>query len=297
MDLTLYQLFATTVQRGTVTAAAEALGLSRPTLSRRLSELEAQMGLALLHRSTRAVSPTPAGRRLYEQVSPLLEDLARVEAGLREERDGVSGTLRVSAPPVLAPALTRLLVELQAQHPALSVELLADTRWVELRSDGVEVAVRAGRITDPALIRRRLGSSDVSAVASPRYLARRGAPESLGALSQHRLLLNHGPEGEATRWWPLRDGGKIAVSGGFLCNDQPSILEAALAGAGIGLLSAMSFGPALAEGRLVRVLPDQLGTRLHLHAVLARRTMQPARVTAFVAALVRWFGSDSALDP
>lgn len=289
MDLDLYRAFLITAQRGSITAAAAALGLSRPTLSRHLAALEARLGLALLHRSTRAVHPTPAGQRLAEQLAPLFAGLAAVEAGLREEREEVSGLLRVSAPPVVAPDLSRMLLQLQQQHPALSVELHADIGWAELRRDGVEVAVRAGRIKDTALIQRRLGTSEVSAVASPAYLARAGAPAGLADLDGHRLLLGHRPEGGPQRWWPLRDGGALPVNSRFSCNDQRALLEAALAHGGVALLSEVSSGPDLAEGRLSRVLPALIGTRLQLHAVYARRTLQPARVTAFVEALVRWF--------
>ncbi|MCB9765665.1 MAG: LysR family transcriptional regulator [Alphaproteobacteria bacterium] len=289
MDLDLYRCLVTTVDHGSITAAAAALGLSRPTLSRRLSELEAHLGLALLHRTTRRVEPTPAGRRLVDQLRPVLQDLARIEQSALEERDEVSGVLRTSVPPVLAPDIVRLVVQLQQEHPRLEVELLADIRWAELRGDRVEVAVRAGRVGDPDLIRRRLGASEISAVAAPDYLARRGTPARVEDLADHRLLRVHGPEGTPMLWWPLRSGGRVPVSGAFSSNDQRALLEAALAGGGIALVSESSSAQALARGLLVRVLPDQIGVRLPLHAVYARRKLQPARVRVFVDGLVRWF--------
>jgi DNA-binding transcriptional LysR family regulator len=289
MNLSHYQAFLRVVEVGSITAAAEGLGVSRPTLSRQLSAFERELGVALLHRSTREVRPTPAGRRLYERARPLLEELSRVDAAAREERDTVAGRLRVSAPPVLAPALSRLLVELRRQHPRLEVTLTADIRWAELRSDEAEVAVRAGRVNDPALIQRRLGSADISAVASPGYLERAGAPPSPEDLAAHQLLRGFGPEGEPQESWPLRGGGWLPVGGAFACNDQLALLEAALAGGGIALLSEVTAGRALAAGRLVRVLPERVGAELTLRAVYARRTLQPARVRTFVDALVTWF--------
>ena len=290
--LDLYQAFAVTVAEGSITAAAGVLGLSRPTLSRQLAALEARLGLALLHRSTRQVRPTPAGQRLYAQLQPLLADLARVEAGMQEERDEVTGLLRASVPPVIAPDIGRMVVGLLQEHPRLQVELLADIRWAELRADGVEVAVRAGRHPDPSLIQRRLGVSDVSAVASPGYLARHGAPADAAALAGgHRLLRGHSADGLPQRWWPLRDGGRLPVDGAFASNDQLVLREAALADGGIALLSEASSAPFLADGRLVRVLPGEVGTHLRLHAVFVRRTLQPARVRVFVEALARWYAA------
>jgi len=289
VSLADYQLFVATVEAGSITAAARSLGLSRPTLSRRLRALEDRLGLALLHRSTRHLAPTPAGRRLFDRMRPLLADVARVEAQVVEERDEVTGRLRVSVPPVIAPEIARVLVSLQRTHPRLAVDLQADIRWADLRSDGVDVALRAGRLSDPELVQRRIAAADVSAVASPQYLARRGAPEDVEALVDHALLRGQSPDGSAQTSWPLRDGGRLAVDGAFVTNDQVSLREAALEGAGIALLSEVSSARAIADGRLVRVLPERVGTRLRLHAVFARRTLQPARVRVFVDALVDWF--------
>ncbi|MEZ4335266.1 MAG: LysR family transcriptional regulator [Sandaracinaceae bacterium] len=288
-DLGEYLLFATTLELGSITAAAAALELSRPTLSRRLAALEERLGLALLHRTTRRLSPTPAGRRLYDQMRPLLEEMRRIETQLVEERDAVTGRLRVSAPPVLAPELARLLVALRREHPALEIELVGDIRWADLRSDAIDVAVRAGRIQDRELVQRRLTTADVSAVAAPGYLARRRAPSTLEELSTHELLRGHGPDGHPQAWWPLRNGERVAVSGGFTSNDQLALREAALADGGIALLSEVESEAALVDGRLVRILPELLGTPLRLHAVYARRRLQPARVRIFVEALVAWF--------
>jgi len=290
-DLDDYRCFATTVRHGSITAAAAELELSRPTLSRRLAALEEGLGLALLHRTTRRVTPTPAGQRLFADIEPLLDRLARIEAELRDERDDAQGLLRVSVPPVIAPDIAGLVVALRRRHPRLEVELLADIRFAELRSEGVEVAVRAGRVADPDLIQRRLVTADVSAVASPGYLERRGTPSRLEDLADHELLRGHAADGAPQRSWPLRDGGRIAVGGAFTTNDQRALLEAALADGGIALLSEVSSERALATGRLVRVLPDTLGATIALHAVYTRRDLQPARVRVFVDALVDWLGA------
>lgn len=288
MEIEDYRLFAAAVRHGNITAAARELGLSRPHLSRRISALEDRLGLALLHRTTRSVGPTPAGRELFERVQPLVEGLERAEEALNEARDVVSGLLRVSVPPVLAPAIARLLLQLQQDHPLLRVELLGDVGWADLRADTVEVAVRAGRVVDPDLVVRHLGDAGLVAAASPAYLARHGAPETLDALAHHRLLRGAGPEGPH-RWWPLCAGGRVAVDGSFCTNDQLAVQAAMVDGGGIGLVDDLTAGPDLAAGRLVPVLPGVVGGRLPLRAVLARRDRQPARVRAFVDAVARAF--------
>ncbi len=288
VDLNAYRAFVLAVDHGSITEAARALGVSRPTLSRQLSAFEEGLGLALLHRTTRRVTPTPRGRRLYDQLRPLIDDAERIEERLREERTDAVGWLRVSVPPIIAVDILPTFEQLRARHPRLRVELLADVRWADLHADRIDVAVRAGRGGDPSLVQRRLGMRDVYAAASPAYLDRCGRPESIDALMDHRVLRGHDPRGEAQTSWPTRQGGRVAIDGDFVSNDQRVLLEAALAGAGIALLSDVSAAHPVAQGRLERVLPEVLGTALVLHAVFARRTLQPASVRLCIDALVGW---------
>jgi DNA-binding transcriptional LysR family regulator len=280
--------FAATVREGSISAAAKSLGLSRPTLSRRLSTLEQRLGVALLHRSTRRVRPTPAGERLFARAAPALDALSAAAQAVRDEGEHVTGLVRVSVPPVLAPDLAVELTRLQRTHPDLRIALHAEVGWADLRADGVELAVRAGRLVDPELVQRRLGSADISAVAAPELLARVGTPDTPGGLAGMPLLL--GPAGGSghQRWWPLRGGGRVPVGGRFRCNDQRALLAAAVAGAGVALMSEDTAAADLTSGRLVRVLPAHVGTTMDLHLVFTRRTLQPARVRVAAAALVAW---------
>jgi len=288
MDLNLYRSFVVTVERGSITKAAALLALSRPTLSRQLAALEQAMGLSLLLRTTRKVQPTPAGRALYERIAPLLRELEGAEAGVAEERDAVSGTLRVSVPPVIASELGAVLLGLRAQHPRLTIELLADERWADLRSDGVEIAVRAGRVNDADLVRRKLGVSQVGAYAAPSYLARRGTPTSIEALHAHVLLRGTDAMGAPQSSWPARGGGRVSVAAGFTCNDQRTLITMVLDGRGIAVISEVSAAAPVAEGRLRAVLPDRIGAELPLFALCHPRGKQPARVRVALDALERW---------
>lgn len=288
MDLNAYRAFVLAVERGTITDAAAELGVSRPTLSRQLSALEERLGLALLHRTTRQVKVTPRGRELYEQLRPLIDGVDGIEARLHEERAEPVGWLRVSVPPIIATDILPTLESLRREHPRLSVEMLGEVRWADLHTDRVDVAVRAGRVGDASLVRRRLGARDVYAVASPEYLEQNGTPSTSADLKTHELLRGHDPHGDAATSWPTWKGGRIPVAGRFVSNDHRVLMEAALSGAGIALLSDVTAGRHVDAGRLIRVLPDEVGVELTLHAVFARRTLQPASVRACIDALVQW---------
>lgn len=288
MDLNAYRAFVLAVEHGTITDAAAVLGVSRPTLSRQLAGLEDSLGVALLHRTTRRVRATPRGQRLYDELRPLIDGMVGIDAALHEERAEPVGWLRVSVPPIIAPDILPTFQQLQAKHPKLCVELVADVRRADIVSERIDVAVRAGAVGDPSLVQRRLGTRDVYAVASPAYLERAGVPGSLDDLSSHALLRSHTPEGAPQTSWPTRGGGRVAVTGRFVCNAPRVLLDAALGGAGIALLSDVSAGPQVEAGRLTKVLPDSLGVQLVLHAVFARRQLQPAAVRACIDALVAW---------
>lgn len=288
MDLIALQNLVVTVELGSITAAADALGLSRPTLSRRLARLEEEAGLPLLHRTSRAVQPTVAGRRLVDGARPLLAELEDLGRRLVDERDSVAGPLRVSVPPILADEVARVLVSLRERHPALEVDLHAGIDRVDLMDAGVDVALRAGRLRESDLTGRRLLSTPVLAVATPATLDRDGWPSTLDDLAAHTLLRDVDGSGSARRRWPLRNGGALSVEGAFVCNDQAALLAATLAHGGIALLTGVSVRDALGQGRLVPVLPQEIGSTLHLHAVYAGRP-PPARVRAFIDAVVAAF--------
>lgn len=288
MDLNAYRAFVLAVERGTITDAATELGVSRPTLSRQLAALEERLGLALLHRTTRQVKVTPRGRELYEQLRPLIDGVEGIEARMHEERAEPVGWLRVSVPPIIATDILPTLEGLRRSYPRLSVEMLGEVRWADLHADRVDVAVRAGRVGDASLVRRRLGARDVYAVASPQYLEQHGTPDTASDLKEHELLRGHDPHGDAMTSWPSWKGERIPVAGRFVSNDHRVLMEAALLGAGIALLSDVTAARHVDAGRLIRILPDEVGTELMLHAVFARRTLQPASVRACIDALVVW---------
>ena len=284
-----YRAFCLAVETGTITDAAAALALPRPTVSRQLARLEEDLGVALLHRTTRRVTPTAAGQRLYERVGPLLDQWASLEDDVRRDADLVRGSVRVSVTPVAAALLLPAVQRLRRNHPELTVELVSRIYLPDLRSEGFDAAVWAGEPRDPELISRTLTVGHVGLVASPAYLERFGVPASVEALEQHRLLRGHSGSARPRVWWPLRSGGRVRVGGTFVCNSGPLLRAAALAGEGICLLADLQAGEALEDGRLVRVLETEVGTDAALRLLTTRRTLIPARLRAFIDETVASF--------
>lgn len=284
MDLEHARGFVAVVAHGSIAGAAEALGRSRPALSRQVAALERSLGVALLHRTARQVGPTAEGRRLVDALRPLLEEADRVAGRFGREAHEVTGRLTVSVPPALAVPLTDLLWRYQAAHPGLEVVLQSTAQRVDLRDGTVDVALRAGALHDPDLVCRRLGARAIRAWASPAYLARRGVPATVADLEGHTLLRTLALDGQPRPSWPLRDGGRVAVTGRFASDDQRALRHLAAAGEGICLLDDGS----AAGGDLVPVLDGVVGTELEVWAVVLRRGLQPARVRGFLEAVGGW---------
>ena len=285
-----YQAFVAVVDSQSISAAARTLGVPRPTLSRRLLRLEADLGVQLLVRSTRRILPTRIGERLYQRVMPLMQRFQALEQDLLDEVSEPSGNLRVSVPPLIAPGLAPLCAQLHERHPKLTVELVATLRFVDLNAEGFEVALRGGQLRDPSLVCRALYPSDVRAVATPTYLAD-NPPQNIEDLEHHQLLLGQTQDGRTRQWWPRQDGGRIRVRGRFVTNDRQLLKAMVLADQGIALLSRQNCGDALEDGRLKRVLPDTVGTTMSLYVVYAQRTVLPPRVRVFVDAAVAHFSN------
>lgn len=284
-----YEAFVAVVRTENITVAARELRVPRATVSRSLARLEADLGVSLVTRTTRRVTATPAGQRLYERVSPLLAEWLAVEQDAREDAHEVQGTVRVSALPILTPALGPVCRGLRVAHPRLSIEIVANVRLVDLRSEGFDLAIWAGDIRDPDLICRRLTVGHVGLVASPAYLRGRPAPETVDQLASHELLRGHNARSQPRTWWPLLAGGHVRVGGHFVTNDHALLRAAALEGQGIALLTELHYQQAVADGRLVRVLEREVGNDAVVWVIVAQRSLAPARVRVFIDALFAHF--------
>lgn len=281
-----YRLFARILDLGSLSAAGRELGLSPAAASKRLAALEQRLGARLIHRSTRRLAPTEAGRIFHDDVRAILAAAEAAEARVAGRAESPSGSLRISAPTSfgrlhVAPHLSGFL----EHHPAVQVELLLDDGFVDLVADRIDVAIRIA--TEPrsaGLTAQLLAPNRRVLCAAPAYLDRHGAPISLVDLVGHRLLAasNQTP-------WRLESAKArrvLDVDSHVRTNSSEVVRELALAGAGIALRSTWDVGRELASGALRRILPDWQGaTDVGIYAVHARAAPLPAAVRAYVAHL------------
>ena len=281
--------FMSVVDEGSISAAARAIGLPRATLSRRMSGLEAELGVRLLHRGTRRLVLTPAGEELYGRARRVVADTEAAWAAVRQLDDVPRGPLRVSVPDLRA-ATSELFIDFARDYPEVRLEVSASSRHVDLLAEGIDVAVRFGPIDDPSLIARRIWTSRTLAVAAPSYLKARGEPRVADDLAAHDCIVGFGGAATPLHKWPTRDGGTVAVHMRFASAGLGLRIDAALQGLGIALLPEDPIRHHLAEGRLRAVLTDIIGAESPANLVFVDREFVPAQVRVFIERAAAYFG-------
>ncbi|WP_312438590.1 LysR family transcriptional regulator [Janthinobacterium sp.] len=272
-------LFVAIVEAGSLNAAAAQQELPAATVTRRLQKLERQLGYRLLNRSARRLQPTAEGWQYYEQCRPLVHALRQATRQLDASLSAVSGTIRVLAPVNFASGLlTPAWVSFMQQYPEIRLELELSNRLQDLVTSGADLAIRVGALDDSSLMQRRLGSAGLVMVAAPSYLARAGVPQDLASLAQHELIV-----AEPLRTWRLRrpgDGAEMVLQpqARLRVNEMRLAVEMAQAGIGVLLCPMLQCRDEVADGRLVRVLPDWMPQPRHVYAVWTQRRYLPARV-------------------
>lgn len=288
-----FATFATVVDCGGFSAAAERLNVSKSAVSKQVARLEERLGARLLNRTTRRLSLTEAGHAFHQHALRILAEAEEAEQAVTQLHASPRGLLRVSAPMSfglrhLAPALCRFL----ERYPDLTLEVAYDDRLVDLLADGQDVAVRIARLADSSMIARKIAPCRRLAVASPAYVQRKGMPLHPADLSGHDCLLY--TLVASTNDWRFvhADGSRAAaaVSGRLRVNNGDALREAALAGLGIILTPTFIVGDDLAAGRLVRVLPDWEAAPIDINAVYPPGRHLSAKVRVFVDFLAETFG-------
>ena len=284
------QLFCRVARTGSFTAAGKEMGKSQPSVSRIISGLEAELGVALFVRSTHAMSLTEAGENYLERIEPLLSALE--EANDLVRGDGtLKGKLRISCPASFAireviPRLPPFLEE----NPALNIDFVLSDARQNLIDHGIDIAIRFGALEDSTMVARRIVTGERLLVASPAYLSKAGTPHSPGDLAQHHIV--RGPSGRGTLGWQFKKGStqlSVKVDGQVSVDVNEASTAAALAG--IGIITTATFGcrKELESGELVQILPDwEIGT-IEGHAILAGGKKAKASARAFVDYLTQSF--------
>src|SRR6185295_17611582 len=195
MDLNRLAIFVRVVEASSFTGAARALGLRKSSVSRGVTRLEEELGVRLLHRTTRSLALTDAGRVYFDSVREALSGVEEATAGVKEMGHEPQGTIRVTAVPdfaatFLAPLVSRFV----RRYPKIHVDLVLTSRSVDLIDEGIDIAVRGGKLKDSSLVARKIFNTDLQLFAAPSYLRRRGVPKRLRDLTAHDFLL-YRPEG------------------------------------------------------------------------------------------------------
>ena len=275
--LTAAQVFVEVVERGSQTAAAEALNMSRAMVSRYLAELESWAAVRLLHRSTRRLSLTAAGEQMLPQCREMLA-LAESMQALGQRPGRPHGVLRVACSQSLAQAwLVHEISAFTAQYPQVSVDLTVGSEAVNLVQARIDLALRITNELDANLIARRIATCRSVLCASPAYLAVRGTPQRPHDLSQHDCLRYTRFSQDVWRFTRADEEVDVEVSGHLGVNESMVLLEATLAGGGISLQPLFAAQPWLESGHLLALLPEFEPVEFGIYALYgSRRQMLPA---------------------
>lgn len=280
-----FSTFVRIVEIGSISGAARDLGLSQSAVSQALKALETRLTVRLIDRDTRHMNLTDAGREFYAKVKLALEAMADAEAVAVEATGRLSGRLKVHAPVGFGQNyLGNMLIAFQTENPAVTVELTLDDRFVDVVTEGIDVAIRFGGITSDNLVVRKLGMVDRMLVAAPDYLARAGPLQSPLDLVGHAYL-KFSPivTGDMVPLW--RDGkrSEVRVIPTFQANSAKVLVDALVAGLGIGVAQVMNIHNQIASGSLVEVLKGWTYEPLPMHAVYPSFRFIPTRVKTFVS--------------
>lgn len=284
-NLTDIAVFVQVVERGSFTAAAEHLGLSRPVVSKYITRLEDRLGARLLNRTTRRLSLTEAGRAFFARSQRGLQEIEAAEAEVSHLQQTPRGKLRLNTPMSfgirhIAPALADFL----ARYPELTIDMSLDDRQVDLIEEGFDLAIRIAELPDSTLIARRLGPCRHVVCASPAYLKQYGAPKTPDDLRRHNVL-TYRYQDSPGEWRFVTPEGRfvsIPVSGSIQMNNSLAIREAVLSGAGITLTPTFIVGGDIKSGRLEKLLPEYRAQEISIYAVYPERRHLLPKVQAFV---------------
>jgi DNA-binding transcriptional LysR family regulator len=283
-DLNQIFLFVEVVRAGSFAEASRRLAVPANSVSRKIQQLEAGLGSRLIHRSTRKLTLTAAGRAFFDTCASPVAELAQAGQAAADGGKLPGGLVRIAAPADFFD-LFRLewIADFLATYPQVSMEFVLDDAKADLIAGSIDVAIRAGHLVDHNHVGHKLVKTHFALVASPSYIAVRGMPRKLQALSAHDCVVQSSQSGPVV--WHLEGlGGSntVEVSGRFRANTARAVLRSAVAGLGVALLPELMTLPEIEAGRLVRVLPAYTRSGADLYAVSVSRRQIPRAVTAFI---------------
>ena len=300
------QLFIRVVETGSFSKASADLGITQPTATKHVAALETRLGARLFHRSTRGVTPTEVGAAYYDKAKAIARELEEADnlAALMQSR--VQGTLRISTSVAFGRrVMTPLVLRFMQQHPGLQIDLSFDDRYVNLVEQGVDLAIRMGRLADSSLGARYLGTNPWVLVASADYLQRRGTPDSPADLSEHDALIYSSVQGDERWHFSGADGARLTVpvKGPLRSNNLSALLAAARVGLGLAALPWYVAHDAVRDGAVRPLLAGWALPEQEIHAVFSSPRLLPTKVLGFIDFLQQrfdgdwWAGENAAVAP
>jgi DNA-binding transcriptional LysR family regulator len=282
--LAAMETFVCVVETGSFSAAGRVLNIGQPAVSKTVAQLEERLGVRLLIRSTRGLTPTEAGRNFYDHARRSIEEADEADLAARGAGAGLTGRLRISA----AVTFARLhviphLPKFMSAHPGITMDVVLDDRVVDLVEEGIDVALRMGRLGDSSsLTARRLATAPHNVVGTPTYFARSGVPATPSELIAHTVVI-YAQEGST---WCFRQGAtevSVGVSGPLHVSAAEGMRAAVLADMGLAVASSWMFSPELASGAVQIVLTNWSLPPIDLWAVYPTGRMPSAKARTFAA--------------
>jgi len=289
-DLDNILIFVKVAQYESISRAARSLSMPISTVSRRLSVLESQLGVALLRRTTRRVSLTPQGREYFNECQEPLSLLQEAQRVLTHSQQQPEGLLRITVPVVLShDSFLQFLSGFLHAHSGIRVDLHITNTFLDLVAENIDVAVRFGDLQDSSLVAKRLGQNVRYVVAAPDFLTGREQPREPADLERHACVMLAAKNNE-TRWDLVsgRRKARVQVSGPVSTRDFNTVSTFVLHGHGIGLAPSFHCEEHIARGQLVRLLPKWTSPPIPVFAVYQSRKYLPLRLSVFLRALATW---------
>jgi DNA-binding transcriptional LysR family regulator len=285
--------FVAVVQARGFAQAGKRLGIAKSAVSRRVNDLEDRLGTRLLNRTTRQLSPTPAGAELYQRGLRLLADFQEAEDAVSSGSNEPAGKLRISAPVSFGShCLGRIIPEFMSRFPRLQVELELQDRLIDLVASGFDVALRISRLKDSSLIARKIVTIHHVICGSPEYLRRRGRPKLPEDLQKHTTLRYS----YVDDYWEFTNNEALSPPSKFRCNNGDALREAAIAGGGLAYLPTFIVHQAVADKRLEVCLSGFEKDPIALYAVYPSTRHLSANIRVFIDFLVEKFGANPFWD-
>ena len=282
------EMFVRVVETGSFSRAAGEFGTTQPTVTKQVAAIEERLKVRLLNRNTRGVSLTEAGALYYEKCKDIVRAAEEADAVVRVKQTQAQGLLRVGSSVAFGRrVIVPLALEFMRQHPQLQVDLSFEDRYTDLVAQGMDVAVRMGKLADSALGARYLGTNPWVMVASPKYLRKAGVPRRPADLSSHEALIYSSVQG-SDQWRvlsPRGDAVTVPVTARLRSNNLSAVLAAARSHMGVAALPWYVAADSLAAGAVVEVLKGHSLPEQEIHAVYPSPRLVPQKVQAFIAVL------------